>query len=238
MVPSSHAIKKIATAASLVKSIHNREAIEQGGESGITSTKSGLCFYNSSVIYDGEDLAEHRLKEQCPQLAEALAEKIRPLEYQIARIELYCVAQTVVRAAYWRARLFAQSLAAGILPPQSFDPTSTPSTKNEIPPTPSTTTPNAYGTLGTTKEWVWLERQIRNKKLADGTIATFPRLVDGVHRNLNEPGHWYWFLAWGDGKKKRRYIPQHQVYLMRSLLGAGKPIESILLHLSGKRGAV
>lgn len=96
----------------------------------------------------------------------------------------------------------------------------TPSTKEGILTTPST------------KQWIWLERQIRNKKLADGTIATFPRLVDGIHRNPDEPGHWYWFLAWGDSSKKRKYLPRHRVFLVKSLINSGKSLEMILLHMT------
>lgn len=163
------------------------------------SQTAAPCKNSVEIVPQSEAISKACCQRQIAQsdwqesLNEAIAEKVRPLVEQMARLDLYYVAQTVARVTYWRCRMAA---------------------------TPST------------KEWVWLERQIRNKKLADGTVATFPRLVDGVHRNPDEPRHWYWFLAWGDGSKKRKYVPRHQIYLVRSLIESGRSVETILLHLT------
>jgi hypothetical protein len=82
----------------------------------------------------------------------------------------------------------------------------------------------------------WLEHYTKNKKLKDGTIATFPR-VEG-HREPEEPSHWYWAYKYeektpiaksANGFVTRAFsVPSSKVYSVRYAIASHWSISDIL----------
>ncbi|GEM_PF-5794541 len=82
----------------------------------------------------------------------------------------------------------------------------------------------------------WLEHYTKNKKLKDGTIATFPR-VEG-HREPEEPSHWYWAYKYeektpiaksANGCITRAFsVPSSLVYSVRYAIASRWSISDIL----------
>ncbi|HEY9744248.1 MAG TPA: hypothetical protein V6C90_27470 [Coleofasciculaceae cyanobacterium] len=82
----------------------------------------------------------------------------------------------------------------------------------------------------------WLEHYTKNKKLKDGTIATFPR-VEG-HREPEEPSHWYWAYKYeektpiaksANGFVTRAFsVPSSKVYSVRYAIASRWTISDIL----------
>ncbi len=82
----------------------------------------------------------------------------------------------------------------------------------------------------------WLEHYTKNKKLKDGTIATFPR-VEG-HREPEEPSHWYWAYKYeektpiaksANGFVTRAFsVPSSKVYSVRYAIASRWSISDIL----------
>jgi hypothetical protein len=82
----------------------------------------------------------------------------------------------------------------------------------------------------------WLEHYTKNKKLKDGTIATFPR-VEG-HREPEEPSHWYWAYKYEEktpiAKSANGFVtravsvPSSKVYSVRYAIASRWSISDIL----------
>jgi hypothetical protein len=77
-----------------------------------------------------------------------------------------------------------------------------------------------------------LYRYIENKKLKDGTIASYPRVIG--HRQPDNPTHWRWGFNWEekiDGEWKGRSIgsvPLGAIALIQSMQKEGVSLEEIV----------
>ncbi|MCC5604641.1 hypothetical protein [Nostoc favosum] len=77
-----------------------------------------------------------------------------------------------------------------------------------------------------------LYRYIENKKLKNGSIASYPRVIG--HRQLDDPTHWRWGFNWEekiDGEWKGRSIgsvPLGAIALIQSMQNEGVLLEEII----------
>jgi hypothetical protein len=77
-----------------------------------------------------------------------------------------------------------------------------------------------------------LYKYLENKKLKNGTIASYPRVIG--HRNPDNPTHWRWGFNWEekiDGEWKGRSIgsvPLGAIPLIQSMQNEGVPLEEII----------
>ncbi len=77
-----------------------------------------------------------------------------------------------------------------------------------------------------------LYKYLENKKLKDGTIASYPRVIG--HRQPDNPTHWRWGFNWEekiDGEWKGRSIgsvPLGAIALIQSMQNEGVPLEEII----------
>jgi hypothetical protein len=77
-----------------------------------------------------------------------------------------------------------------------------------------------------------LYKYLENKKLKDGTIASYPRVIE--HRDPSNPHHWRWGFNWEekvDGEWKGRSIgsvPIGAIALIQSMQNEGVPLEQII----------
>ena len=88
-----------------------------------------------------------------------------------------------------------------------------------------------------TKASGWLEKYIKNKKLKDGTIKTYPK-VEGVYRDPDEPNHWYWSYKWEEKNSKAKSanghitravsVPSSKVYTVKYGISKRWPISKTL----------
>jgi hypothetical protein len=77
-----------------------------------------------------------------------------------------------------------------------------------------------------------LYKYLENKKLKNGTIASYPRVIG--HRHPDNPTHWRWGFNWEekvDGEWKGRSIgsvPLGAIALIQSMQNEGVPLEEII----------
>ncbi|MBD2303049.1 hypothetical protein [Nostoc sp. FACHB-190] len=80
-----------------------------------------------------------------------------------------------------------------------------------------------------------LYKYLENKKLKDGTIATYPRVIG--HRQPDNPTHWRWGFNWEekiDGEWKGRSIgsvPVGAVPMIQSMQKEGASLEEIIAFI-------
>ncbi|MHC5762968.1 hypothetical protein [Nostoc sp.] len=82
----------------------------------------------------------------------------------------------------------------------------------------------------------WLEHYTKNKKLKDGTIATFPK-VEG-HREPDNPEHWYWAYKYEQKSDKAKSanghitkavsVPSGKVFSVRYAIASRWSVSQIL----------
>ncbi|MCC5618448.1 hypothetical protein LC605_25850 [Nostoc sp. CHAB 5836] len=96
-------------------------------------------------------------------------------------------------------------------------------TKEDTKPTPSSKRRQRKGCL---------YKYLENKKLKDGRIASYPRVIG--HRQPDNPTHWRWGFNWEekvDGEWKGRSIgsvPVGAIALIQSMQNEGVPLEEII----------
>lgn len=88
-----------------------------------------------------------------------------------------------------------------------------------------------------TKASGWLEKYIKNKKLKDGTIKTYPK-VEGIYRDPDKPNHWYWSYKWEEKSSKAKSanghitravsVPSSKIYTVRYAISQRWPISKTL----------
>ncbi|WP_038296016.1 MULTISPECIES: hypothetical protein [Nostocales] len=78
-----------------------------------------------------------------------------------------------------------------------------------------------------------LYKYLENKKLKNGNIASYPRVI-GETRNPDNPKHWRWGFNWEekiDGEWKGRSIgsvPLGAIALIQSMQNEGVPLSEII----------
>ncbi len=81
-----------------------------------------------------------------------------------------------------------------------------------------------------------LYKYLENKKLKDGRIATYPRIIEDK-RDPDNPQHWRWGFNWEekiDGEWKGRSIgsiPVGAIALIQSMQNEGVPLEEIIAFI-------
>ncbi len=80
-----------------------------------------------------------------------------------------------------------------------------------------------------------LYKYLENKKLKDGTITSYPRVIQ--HRSSDNPTHWRWGFNWEekiDGEWKGRSIgsvPVGAIALIQSMQNEGVSLEEIIAFI-------
>ncbi|WP_208822151.1 hypothetical protein [Tolypothrix sp. PCC 7910] len=80
-----------------------------------------------------------------------------------------------------------------------------------------------------------LYKYLESKKLKDGTIATYPRVIG--HRESDNPNHWRWGFNWEikvNGEWKGRSInsvPVGAIPMIKSMQNQGVPLEEIIAFI-------
>lgn len=70
----------------------------------------------------------------------------------------------------------------------------------------------------------WLEGYTKNKKLKNGTIATYPRVLG--ERDPDNPEQWYWAYRWEEKKK------ENQGYITRAVSCSRDKVEAVELAIA------
>ncbi|WP_442949394.1 hypothetical protein [Nostoc sp.] len=85
-----------------------------------------------------------------------------------------------------------------------------------------------------------LYRYIENKKLKNGSIASYPRVIG--HREPSNPQHWRWGFNWEekiDGEWKGRSIgsvPVGAIPLIEDMRSRNVPLEEIISFIKKTKG--
>ena len=87
------------------------------------------------------------------------------------------------------------------------------------------------------KENTMKYKYIKNKKLKDGTIKTYPK-VEGIYRDPDEPDNWYWSYKWEEKSSKAKSanghitravsVPSSKVFTVRYAISQKWSIPKIL----------
>ncbi|MCV3217573.1 hypothetical protein OGM63_29375 [Plectonema radiosum NIES-515] len=76
-----------------------------------------------------------------------------------------------------------------------------------------------------------LYRYIENKKLKDGSVASYPRVIG--HRDPSNPKHWRWGFNWeekvgGEWKNRSLSVKLGAIPLIQSMQKEGVKLEEII----------